>query len=994
MGIFESVVEACCSNPQDMFQYRIGVDVGRSYTDAVLIKGKDIIRSCKTATTDDITSGIVAACKEVFTDEEDAYISAVVVGTSHFENVWAQHQTEHLSKVAVFRVCGPTTRSLPPGLDWPITLKEVAGSCVHYLSGGYQFNARAIIGIDEEEVRSATREAGHMGINAFAVVGVFSALNNDQETKVANIIKSEMPDAHVTMSHEIGDIGLVERENSTIMNTALKSHAKAFVDEVAVGLEGLKLECPLFFTSNDCTLLNMKATEEYPIKTFGCGVANAVRGGAVLSGIDDCVVVNVGNNSTTVGTAVHRLPRKSGDGEVWELGGIRVNAPTPAYHKVDIGGGSVVHVEAKFGNPQLLGSLRRESVRSFDTQALVHNGDVMTATDVAVAGGLTQLGDQSKVSDLDPSLVNTLKADVKAKLDDAIDVVSSKVKMPVVLVGGGSVIVASESFPNAARPQHYAVAGAVGAATAPVASVMNRVIVVNEKEPKAKRISKLTEQVKAEAVKNGAKRNTVEVVSLEEMPMPHLPYPSVRITALAVGELDMSNLAVVGADMTLSRTSRSSNASAHDHSLDSSRSNSMFESPRTPSRSSLHLPANDAVGILRSPTVSPIRPKSSLSGSFCSPVQVKESRGRLLTEHDLECIAMGTGILGCGSGSSSYNGWLRARELLRSGGEYRLIDPADIVDSDVIVVCALMGSNAVISEKPPRGDEVVQAIRRVESESGRFATMVAVLEIGGSNCMEALIAAAAAGLPLVDGDGMGRVFPDLQQSTYFINNGIKLDFDSLAVTADDRGRLSVVKGVASVKELQAELKERVYETGCVAGVALPLVNGKDAAHCIVPHTVSNAIELGDIALDARNANEDIAEKLSESGRAKEVFRGHIVNYTVSNAKTNMAEVQVIGDEGSQYKEKRMVVGVKGDFLVADLVERDGKKSQIASTPDLICLLNASTGVPLSADNLKYGQALSAVVLPCHTMLRTQEALVFVGPEYFGFPTTFKAVTME
>ena len=98
---------------------RIGIDVGGTNTDAVLIDGEDIVASCKTATTDEITDGIETALKHLVHSNpaSSREVDAVMIGTTHFVNAVVQRR--HLNKVAIIRIGLPASASLFPMIDWP-----------------------------------------------------------------------------------------------------------------------------------------------------------------------------------------------------------------------------------------------------------------------------------------------------------------------------------------------------------------------------------------------------------------------------------------------------------------------------------------------------------------------------------------------------------------------------------------------------------------------------------------------------------------------------------------------------------------------------------------------------------------------------------------------------------------------------------------------------------------------------------------------------------
>src|SRR5947209_6419209 len=135
-------------------------------------------------------------------------------------------------------------------------------------------------------------------------------------------------------------------------------------------------------------------------------------------------------------------------------------------------------------------------------------------------------------------------------------------------------------------------------------------------------------------------------------------------------------------------------------------------------------------------------------------------------EASLADIAVGAGILGTGGGGNPYNGRLRLLRYLRPGPpEGRPVvvaEPDEVPDDALVVSVGGMGAPTIGVERLARGDEALVALRALEAHVGRRADYVIPGEIGGGNSIAPMIVAAQTGLPVVDGDAMGRAFPELQ----------------------------------------------------------------------------------------------------------------------------------------------------------------------------------------------------------------------------------------
>ena len=203
---------------------------------------------------------------------------------------------------------------------------------------------------------------------------------------------------------------------------------------------------------------------------------------------------------------------------------------------------------------------------------------------------------------------------------------------------------------------------------------------------------------------------------------------------------------------------------------------------------------------------------------------------RLLTEADLEPISIGAALLGTGGGGNPYLGRLRVQQLLRTGHEIRVIDPDELDDDDLLVVSGAMGSPVVSYEKLVHGSEEAWAAEALQDHLGRTFDAIAPFEMGGGNSFAAMAVAAELGVPVVDGDGMGRAFPELQMITYLIYGGSPAP----AAVADEKGNRLVLAQVADAKSLEDLARAATIEMGAHAGLAASVMDGAHCKRSIIP----------------------------------------------------------------------------------------------------------------------------------------------------------------
>jgi N-methylhydantoinase A/oxoprolinase/acetone carboxylase beta subunit len=515
---------------------RIGIDVGGTNTDAVLLDGQCVLAATKAATSRDVTSGIVRALEALHAQQpfRPDQITAVVIGTTHFIN--ALVEARGLAPTAALRLGLPATASLPPLVDWPQRLVGAVSGRAYLAHGGHEFDGRHIAELDEEELRRHAANMAAHGVRSVAISSVFSPVSNEFELRAAQILAEELgPGVALSLSHEIGRIGLLERENATIVNAALRELAADIVDGLAGAIVGYGIGAPLYLSQNDGTLMDVEFARRCPVATFASGPTNSMRGAALLSGLETCAVVDVGGTTSDVGVLKDGFPREAT--MAVDVAGIRTNFRMPDVVNIGIGGGSLVQHDADGRvtvGPRSVGYLLTES-------ALVFGGGRLTATDVAVAAGLADIGERAAVADLDPIMVKEALSVIAMDVARTVERMrTSPDPLPVVAVGGGSVLL-PDDLPEAGtvhRPEHFAVANAIGAAIAQVGGEVDRVYAVGPGRRDA-----VADEARQEAVDRaiacGADPVGVQIVDFDEVPIPYLPGNATRIRVKAVGDLQL-----------------------------------------------------------------------------------------------------------------------------------------------------------------------------------------------------------------------------------------------------------------------------------------------------------------------------------------------------------------------------------------------------------------------------------------------------------------------
>lgn len=524
---------------------RIGVDVGGTNTDAVVMDGRKVLSTHKAPTTPNVSDGIVHAISRVREEAgiDVANIGAVMIGTTHFTNAFVQRIG--LLPVGIIRIALPSSRGVPPLTDWPSDIARVIGHSHHLVRGGYHFDGRVADELDESAVAEAARTIRKQGLTSVAVTGLFSPVNAEMEQRAEEIIRQEAPDVRVTLSSQIGRVGILERENAAVMNASLADLSSAVVASFRSALAQLSIDAPFYVSQNDGTLMSADFVEKYPVLTFASGPTNSMRGAAYLSDTGDALVADIGGTTTDFGMLVNGFPRTSSI--TVDIGGVRTNFRMPDILAIGLGGGSLVNrtvgkleiaSEVAIG-PESLGY-------RLNTEARIFGGQALCATDIAVAAGYAQIGDRSLVEELDSRLVKQARKEIHRMLAEGVDRMKTSAEpIPLVLVGGGSVLV-SDDIPGTSEvviPEHAGVANAIGASIAQVSGETDRVFAYDATGRDAA-IATAKQEAMERAIGAGADAETLDVLDLEEIPLAYMPGGAVRIRVKVTGEL--GNLKAAG----------------------------------------------------------------------------------------------------------------------------------------------------------------------------------------------------------------------------------------------------------------------------------------------------------------------------------------------------------------------------------------------------------------------------------------------------------------
>ncbi|UPL13928.1 hydantoinase/oxoprolinase family protein [Microbacterium galbinum] len=507
----------------------IGVDVGGTNTDAVVLDGDGrVLAWTKRATTDDITGGIRAGIRDVLAaiGDDRSRVSRVMLGTTHATNAIVQRR--QLDRVAMIRLGAPAATEYPPLTGWPDDLVRMVLAGATMLGGGHMVDGTPIAPLDRDGILRFVD--GLDDFDAIAVAGIFSPSSPEQELEVADLLRGHLgQDTRVFLSQDIGPTGLLERENATLLNAALYSVARSVTEALVTVVAEEGLDATTFFAQNDGTLMSLDYAAQYPVLTIGSGPANSIRGAAYLSGHDDAIVIDVGGTTSDLGVVVGGFPRESTLPR--EIGGVRTNFRMPDILSVGIGGGTIVDVASGRVGPDSVGY-------RIDREGLLFGGSTPTLTDAAALAGSPVAG--RTLPGLSPQVTEALEqalAKVADRLDEAVERLSlGRMDIPLVVVGGGGFLVPDSlaSAGSILRPDHGGVANAVGAAISLAGGRADQMAPMGDRD---QAIEQASEAAIAKAIQAGADPLQVSIVEVLETHVPYTAQPTVNVTVKAAGPL-------------------------------------------------------------------------------------------------------------------------------------------------------------------------------------------------------------------------------------------------------------------------------------------------------------------------------------------------------------------------------------------------------------------------------------------------------------------------
>ncbi|EGD87461.2 hypothetical protein H112_06007 [Trichophyton rubrum D6] len=870
------------------------------------------------------------------------------------------------------------------------------------LAAGLEIDGREITRLDPEQIREAARRISAAGITKVALVGIFSPLDHSgiHEEACKKIMLEVDPGLSVVCSHTIGGVGLLERENATILNASILQLAQKTVRAFVQAMSDLKLTCSLYLTQNDGTLTDAVTASELPIKTFASGPTNSLTGAAFLASLDrrtgsmsnaerQTLVIDIGGTTSDICALMPSgFPRQASN--FVEVGGVRTMFSMPEVLSIGLGGGSIVRQDGTHV------SVGPDSVGHYLTsKAKVFGGDTLTTTDIVVAAGKEQIGDASEVADVTQQTIEDARKAITKLLSRGIESMKvSSLPVTVLLVGGGSIVYMDDlqGVEECIIPPHHDSANAVGAAIAKVAGTADVIEILAGKDE-----NEVLKQVQATAVdmaiQRGADRDTVKIAEIEKLPLQYVTNKATRIMVKAVGKLRVPTEEEAEQERAKlpAYTNGTNGANGHNgNGVEGEKAATAEDVSRSAVKHSIYV------------DIPLYKPEVENGVWYLSPL-------------DLEFIASGTGVLGTGGGGPSYQQYLIALECLRKKGKrkMRVVKPESMADTDVCVFASWYGAPSVSSERIPQGNELIRSVEE-SIKLTRHEKFHAIMadEIGGGNGMVTFPTAVHYDIPTIDGDLMGRAYPTIQHGTPYVYG----ETISPCALADSKGNVSVVMHAESNQRIETMLRTTCVELGLFTSVSAAPLTGKAIKKYAVENTMSQAWYLGRAIHLARREKVDVIEAIFKTtpGRLlytgkiidvhRDVSRGYTMGYCIL-APLSSDEVadsydntnSTSSSSSSTETQPHLIIPFQNEYLYAAHVSNLDKPQEainqdvICTVPDLISILDKD-GEAVGSQELKYGLRVRVIGMAAHPLwTQDQRGLDVGGPKYFGLDMEWKSI---
>jgi DUF917 family protein len=350
-----------------------------------------------------------------------------------------------------------------------------------------------------------------------------------------------------------------------------------------------------------------------------------------------------------------------------------------------------------------------------------------------------------------------------------------------------------------------------------------------------------------------------------------------------------------------------------------------------------------------------------------------------LNSIDLDDLLVGSAVLGSGGGGDPYYDYIKAKAQIEKTGPVSMISCAELKDDDMIAPLGFMGAPLAHHEKLSSGNEFIKIIKQVEEHFSKKVSVVMSMENAGANAFCPVLVASQLGIPMLDADMQGRAFPELQMNTLALAN----HSCSPGFLCDCLGNIATIYPEDSHK-LEKIARQVTLSMGSYCAYCLFPLSGKQARQHTFDKGMSKAMAIGKAHRLAHSAGKDPVEAIMDACKGIKLVSG-----IITDIDRTMANGFILGAVTITNDKERYEVSFQNEFLVA----RD-KDGVVASTPDLLTILENGTGLPVATDTIQYGLSVSLIGIPAPEVWTKPKGLALVGPRYFGYEIDYHPINQR
>ncbi|MFA0476202.1 DUF917 domain-containing protein [Vibrio breoganii] len=365
----------------------------------------------------------------------------------------------------------------------------------------------------------------------------------------------------------------------------------------------------------------------------------------------------------------------------------------------------------------------------------------------------------------------------------------------------------------------------------------------------------------------------------------------------------------------------------------------------------------------------------------------------IINEQMIDDIALGATVLGTGGGGDPYSGALMAKAAIaQSDKPVEMISLEEVDDNCMTVPSSMIGAPTVAIEKINSKDQMLVAFEAMEKALDEEIAVTFPIEVGGFNSLIPILVAAQKGIPVVDCDAMGRAFPESQMVTFYLD-GLPSAPNTLA---DEKGN------VVTIHPLDGVWSERfarpiTEEMGGSAAMCDYPMRGFNLKKSALPGTLTKAMQIGKAIRKANADGESAVDAVLDIVGGQRIVTGKILDIhrtTAGGFVTGGVVIEKLQHSDNDHQPKSVFVHFQNELLLAHKGSSADELSQenlLATTPDLISILDHETGHPITTEQLHYGQRVDLIAYPCDPKWRTDKGIEVAGPNYFGYAVDYQTI---